>query len=183
MKGLKEDNSGSNAHLHLGLIEDPCADPHFWSIFQTFRFTKDCGKPDTVQETVAAMAHDQLPSNNSITATLLKRIQFLGWHVTPEGRIGDMFGTFSIFEISCAELKLRMEWQWLFVVASATHHRPALKELTRVWPLSTRIWLSHLCPSDQALYRKLLNGTHVTQDGKKYCNETEDDLCPFLCVQ
>ena len=179
MKGLKEDYSGSNAHLHLGLIEDPSADPHFWSIFQTFRFIKDCGKPDIVHETVAAMALNQLPSHNSITATLLKRIQFLGWHITSEGWTCDLFGTFSLFEISCAELKLRMEWQWLYVVASATNHRQGLQELTRVWPLSTRIWLSHLSPSDQALYRKLLNGTHVTQDGKKYCNESDDDQCPF----
>ena len=179
MKGLKEDHSGSNAQLHLGLIEDPSVDPHFWSIFQTFRFIQDCGQSDTVQATLAAMATDSLPVQNSITATLLKRIQFLGWHVTRSGLLGDLFGTFSLFAVSVAELKLRMEWQWLCVVASATQHRPGLIELTRVWPSSTRTWLSHLNPSDQALYRKLLNGTHVTQDGKRYCNESEVDTCPF----
>lgn len=179
MKGLREDHSGSNAHLHLGLVEDPLADPQFWSIFQTFRFIKDCGKPDVVQETLAGMAHDSFPVHNSITATLMKRVQSLGWHVNEQGALVDSFGPFSLFEVSCAELKVRVEWQWLHVVASVVSHRGGLRELNQVWPQSTREWPSHQNVSDQALYRKLLNGTHVTQDAKKYCRESEDDLCPY----
>ena len=49
MKGLGEDHAGSNAVLHLGLVETPQTDPHFWSIQQSFRFVKDCGRPDVVQ--------------------------------------------------------------------------------------------------------------------------------------
>ena len=179
MKGLGEDHAGSNSSLHLGLVEAPQADPHFWCIQQTFRFVKDCGRADVVQEVLAAMAYGVTPAQNTITSTLLHRIQFLGWHVNDQGHIVDSFGSFSLFAISCPELFLRLEWQWLMVVVGATAHRVALGGLEYVWPLSTRAWLHTQSPSDQALFRKLLNGTHITQDGKKYSQETTDDKCLF----
>lgn len=179
MKGLKEDHAGSNAMLHLSLIEDPAADPQFWSILQTLKFAKDCGNKDVVQNTLAAFAQGSFLAKNTITATLLTRIQTLGWHVDSRGKIVDTFGTFSLFAISSVELKLRLEWQWLQVVSCATSHRIMLGGLDQVWPQSTRLWLSLQDPSDQALYRKLLNGTHITQDGKKHCKESTDDQCPF----
>lgn len=182
MKGLREDHAGSNSVLHLGLIEVPLADPHFWSIFQTFRFVKDCGHTDIVQDTLAAMASGVQEVHNSITAVLLHRVQFLGWHVQDRGLLVDDFGAFSLFKVSCVELMLRLEWQWLKVVTSSTAHRKSLAGLDRVWPQSTRQWLHMQDASDQALYRKLLNGTHVTQDGKQHCQESADDQCPFcLC--
>ena len=179
MKGLGEDHSGSNSMLHLGLIEMPSVDPHFWSIQQTFRFVKDCGRKDIVQDVLAMMANGEVPMHNSITATLVSRIQFVGWHITPSGRIVDLFGSFSLFEISCTELYLRLEWQWRHVVVGATSHRSGIGGLERIWPQSTRAWLQMQNASDQALYRKLLNGTHVTQDGKKHSQETNDDTCPY----
>lgn len=179
MKGLSEDHAGSNALLHLGLVEEPAADPHFWAIFQTFRFVKDCGKRELVQEVLASMANGDTPVHNSITSTLLSRIQFLGWHVTFAGLVVDTFGVFSLFDISCIELLHRLEWQWQHVVTSATAHRVGLGGLDRVWPQSTRQWLRSQSPCDQALYRKLLNGTHVTQDGKRHCHEISEDTCPY----
>ena len=179
MRGLKEDHSGSNAMLHLGLVEEPTTDPQFWSIFQTLRFVKDCGRKDVVQDALAEFAHGKQVVGNTITANLLNRIQTLGWHVNDLGKLVDSFGMFSLFSISCVELKLRMEWQWLQVVTNATQHRLMLGDLDRVWPLSTRQWLQTQNPSDQALYRKILNGTHITQDGKKHCKESDDEQCPF----
>jgi len=182
MKGLGEDHAGSNALLHLGLIESPQADPHFWCIQQTFRFVKDCGRFDVVQDTLSDMAQGIIPAHNSITATLMQRVQFLGWSVDVKGFLVDAFGPFSLFDISCAELFLRLEWQWLHVVQSATQHRIGIAGLEHVWPQSTRGWLSAQNPSDQALFRKILNGTHITQDGKKYCQTIEEDTCPYcLC--
>ena len=99
MKGLKEDHSGSNAHLHLGLVEDP-------STLQTFRFVKDCGRPDVVKSVLAQLVADPSLAQNSITATLLTRVQFLGWHVDPRGCLVDAFGAFSLFSISCVELQI-----------------------------------------------------------------------------
>ena len=151
MKGLREDHSGCNSLLHLGLVEDPMADPHFWSIMQTLRFCKDCGNPPVVKQVLADMANLGAGVHNSITATLLTRLQFLGWHIDAAGRVVDEFGTFSLFAVTCVELKLRMEWQWLQVVTGATSHRFAIEGLDRTWPQSTRQWLGTQNPSDQAL--------------------------------
>lgn len=112
-------------------------------------------------------------------AQLVADPSLVGWHVDPMGCLVDAFGAFSLFSISCVELQMRLEWQWLSVVTSATNHRASLDGLARVWPQSTRKWLRQQSPSDQALYRKLLNGTHVTQDGKKHCNESQSDICPY----
>ena len=46
-------------------------------------------------------------------------------------------------------------------------------------PADTRRWLGKLEVSDQALFHKILNGTHFTQDGKHYCQESDSDICPF----
>jgi hypothetical protein len=126
MKGLGEDHAGSNSMLHLGLVEHPSADPHFWCIFQTFWFIKDCGRKDVVQEVLSSMAYALMPAQNTITSTLLHRVQFLGWHISVSGKIVDEFGEFSLFSISCPELLMRLEWQWLKVVVSVTAHRAAL---------------------------------------------------------
>ena len=180
MKGLKEDGAGANAHVHLGLVERPVVDPHCWAILQTFRLTRDCGSAARVEPLLAALAMGEvtLPSN-TITQTLLQRIQALGWHVMPGGFLTDMFGTFSLFAISMTELTLRVECQWIFRVAQEVSHRPCFEGLAACDPVMTRQWLMGLEVSDHALFRKVLNGTHITQDGKKYAQEAESDVCPY----
>ena len=180
MKGLRADGSGANSMVHLGLIEHATTDPQVWSILQTCRLVRDCGSPDRVENVLAALVTDQssLPVN-SITNTLLVRIQVLGWSVNDKGWLVDMLGPFSLFSISAAELQYRVELQWTLVVADATKHRPCFQGLGAVDPADTRKWLMSLNTPDRALFRKLLNGTHITQDGKHYCQEVEHDLCLF----
>ena len=180
LRGIREDGIGSNAHVQLGLVEQPSLDPQFWAIVQTFRLTRDCGHAERVEPLLATLAAGRvsLPSN-TITQTLLHRIQILGWHVSSGGMLCDLFGIFSLFEVSITELLLRMEYQWTFVVSQSVSHRPCFAGLDRCDPRATRAWLSTLEVSDRALFRKVLNGTHITQDGKKYCQEASDDICPY----
>ena len=180
VKGLKEDGSGSNAQVQLGLIERASTDPQCWAIMQTLRLTRDCGVVARVEPLLAELAHGQtdLPSN-TITQTLLLRIQTLGWHVTLGGALCDVFGPFSLFETSFTELTVRVEFQWTYVVAQAVSHRPCFNGLERCDPGATRLWLNSLAVSDQALFRKVLNGTHITQDGKRHSQEATDDVCPY----
>lgn len=116
---------------------------------------------------------------NGITNTLLQRIQFLGWHVDATGFIHDMLSPFSLFQISAAELQFRVEHQWPLIVQAAVVHRQCFQGLNGVDPGDTRKWIATLSASDHALFCKLLNGSHVTQDGKHYCQEEVSDLCPF----
>lgn len=180
MKGLNASGAGCNSMIHLGLIEQPTTDPHFWTILQTFRLVRDCGFADIVGSALSALVHDaDGVMRNGISATLLTRLQILGWHVPSVSCVVDDFGQFSIFEICLAELRWRMEWAWLKVVAAGVAHRPGLSDLARVDPGKTRKWLTALPAVDRAVVRKLLNGAHITQDGKHYCQESDTDLCTF----
>ena len=180
MKGLKVDVAGANAAVHLGMVEKCCVDPFCWSILQTLHLTRECGVSHRVESVLAdiAMGQTSIPGN-SITHTLFGRIIALGWHVAPDGKIHDMIGSFSLFEISAVELRYRVERHWPHVVAEAVRHRPNFVGLGEVDVEATREWMQSLDPADQGLFRKVLNGTHITQDGKKHCQEAELDVCPF----
>lgn len=183
MKGLNSDSAGANSMVQLGLIESPDVDPLCWSILQTIRLARDCGDPERVGTVLMQIAagSDMFPAN-SITTTLLTRLQSVGWSICPGGSVQDMIGKFSLFDVSAAEIKFRVEFHWVFLVAAATAHRPCFAGLDRCDPFDTRSWLTGLGVSDQALFRLVLNGSHITNDGKKYCNESDHDLCPFcLC--
>ena len=180
MKGLNADGAGCNAMVHLGLLESPLTDPHFWSIYQTFKMVRECGIEDVVHPALFALATgDEAYANNGITATVLTRIQTFGWHVSSPHCLLDDFGPFNLFSICIAELRWRMEWAWLKVVAACVAHRPGFSGLWQIDPARTRAWLSKLNCSDRAAYRKILNGAHVTQDGKHYCQEADSDVCQF----
>ena len=180
MKGLKADTAGANAHVQLGMIERANVDPQCWAILQTFRLTRDCGSQPHVEGVLAALADDtlSLPAN-TITHTLMHRIHTLGWHITPEGHVQDFFGPFSIFGVSMTELQYRVEFHWTQVIAQVVSHRPCFQGFSEVDPWATRNWLRALDPSDKALFRLVLNGAHITQDGKRYCQQVDKDICPY----
>ena len=180
MKGLDADGAGCNAWIHLGMIEDPCADPQFWAIIQTFRCIRECGESEHVNSCLAALAHGEsnLPQNG-ISATLLQRMQTLTWHVTEQGRIVDLFGSFDLFGASASELVFRARWAWQAVISQKVAHRPGFSQLYFADPGDTRQWLQSLAGDDLILFHKCLNGTHITQDGKSHCQEGATDHCPF----
>ena len=159
MRGLKADSAGANPFVHLGLIEHVTVDPLCWSIMQTFRLARDCGNACRVERVLSDLVSgcDHIPSN-SITSTLLGRIQCLGWHVDSAGMLHDFIGPFSLFEVSVTELLLRVEYHWTYVVAAHVSHRPCFEGMSRVDPDDTRQWLHTLDVADQALVRKTLNG-------------------------
>ena len=180
MRGLSADVAGANAHVHLGMVEAPDLDPQFWAVMQTFRLARDCGSHREVRMTLGAMAVGTLDlPNNGITSTLLERIHSLGWHVSFEGRISDQFGSFSLFQVCIAELWLRASFAWNHVIAAAVAHRPGFCDVARCDPGHTRKWLRSLRTPDRVLMHKALNGTHITQDGLKYCRKVDDDVCTF----
>lgn len=180
MKGLAADGSGCNAMVHLGMVERPATDLHFWTVLHTLRMVRDCGVPEVVHPALWELARgNQEYATNGISATLLTRLQLLGWHILSPTLVVDDFGSFSLLAICLAELQWRMEWAWVKVVAAHVSHRPGFAALECVDPVRTRQWLAKLPLDDRAAYRKLLNGAHITQDGKHYCQESDSDLCPF----
>eukprot|EP00435_Cladocopium_sp_Y103_P000080 s602_g1.t1 len=183
MKGICADGAGCNAFVHMGLVEDSLTDPHFWAICNTFRFVRDCGLCRDVESTLVLLAYGQvnIPSN-SITQTLLVRIQRLGWHVHETGQLQDVFGSFSLFDTSLSELLFRAAWAWQYYVAQQVSHRPGFVGLQYVDVPATRRWLAKLSLSDRLLMHKVLNGSHITEDCISHCHGGSD-RCPFCdCV-
>jgi ribonuclease HI len=180
MKSLQAEGSGCSSIVHLSLCEKPQTDPHFWTLVQTFRLVRDCGIADVVIPALQALVRgDGNAMANGITATLLGRLQVLGWHVNSDGCCNDDFGSFSLFDICLDELLWRTEWSWLKVVSATVRHRPGFADLDQIDPADTRRWLQSLNASDQALMRKSLNGAHITQDGKHHCQEVLSDVCLY----
>ena len=180
MRGLHADGAGSNAFLHLGLVHEPNSDPHFWAILSTFRLVRACANRAEVKASMIALSFGKSTCpDNSFTFTLLTRIQILGWHINETGLLQDDIGSFSLFGASFAEISFRAGLAWQKIVSQEVSHRPGLVHLSRCDPFHTRQWLQSLTECDAALMRKLLNGTHITQDGKQYCHTGADDLCQF----
>ena len=184
MKGLDSDHAGANAWIQLGLIEPCLVDPQCWAIMQTFRCVRESGEQQYVRQMLALLVEGcDDPPANSFTTTLLTRLHTLGWHVCANGDVADLFGRFCLFQISISELRFRVQWAWQFVVAQQVQHRPGFFSLADVDPAETRVWLNSLPRDDQELFKKCLNGCHITQDSKQYCQEGGTNLCPYCeCV-
>eukprot|EP00435_Cladocopium_sp_Y103_P055048 s1564_g18.t1 len=180
MKGLQAEGAGVNSHLHLGLVETPLHDPQFWSIMATFRFMRECACPEQVRQILVDIVSgfSSIP-DNSITSTLAMRLQVLGWHVCPTGRLCDELGTFCLFAVSAQELHARATEAWTRVIASEVHHRKGFEACHRVDAEHTRHWVRLLNASDAALVRKILNGAHFTQDVLCFSQPDLSPLCPY----
>lgn len=184
MRGLDEEGAGSNSWVHLGMAEHPLIDPQFWTLVQTVRCARDCGDHGQVATNLHLLttAPEVLPAN-CISSTLLARLQTLGWHIHPKGFVSDEWGCFHLFGACMTEVILRAQWAWQKVVAQQVSHRPGFHNLHFADAGDTRSYLKTLKVEDQDLFRKCLNGRHITQDSKHYCQEGGSDLCPYCqCV-
>ena len=184
MKGLNVDVAGSNAWVHLGMVERPMNDPQFWAIIQTLRCIRECGTPCQILPRLVSLAQGtpSLP-DNCVSATAITRIQTLGWHVSRDGTLFDAYGPLPLFEVSINELMLRAQLAWQQVVHAKVVHRPGFCALIYVDTADTRVWLRSLPMDDSLLFQKCFNGCHITQDGKAHCQEGGSSQCPFCdCV-
>ena len=180
MQSLQADGAGVNPIIHLSLIEDSLVDPLFWSIMATFRTVRDCGSAQTIRSRLHDLAQPSSTGpKNTITYTLLQRLLHLGWSVTSTGQVRDCYGTFDLFTVGWGELTLRSELAWPSYVESQVRHRMGLHGLSYVHVSHTRKWLRTLSVSCRAAFVKVLNGAHITQDGKKYCDVEGSPICPW----
>ena len=184
MKGLNMEAAGCNAWLQLGLIEHAIVDPQFWSVIQTLKCARDCGDTQQIAYAISKIVDSpgSVPTN-TVTMTLLDRIQMLGWHVDAKGFIHDFLGPFSIFSASMSEIVVRAQWAWQMVVAQQVQHRPGLRMIQFADVQDTRLFLKTLGAEDRDIFMKCLNGCHITQDCKTHCQEDGTDVCPYcMCT-
>jgi hypothetical protein len=161
MRGLQADGAGCSPWIQLGMIEHPVCDPLFWSVLQTIRCVRDCAAVDFIQPVLTRLAFGStdLPAN-TITQTLLTRLQCLGWSVRPDGRVEDCFVPFCLFATNLPEIDWRAQLSWQAVVSQQLSHRAGFANLHQADLFGTRKWIRALSPEDAGLGRKLLNGAH-----------------------
>ena len=180
LAALGSDGAGVNPTIHLSLVEDYGTDPLYWAILTTLRTARSCGEPEVIQTRLAQMVHPDFGGpNNTICHTLLARIQKVGWTVQPDGLIQDMFGAFHLMTVGLAELTLRLSLAWPQFVAQQIQHRPALWGIAHAHVAHTRKWLRTLSVPRRAAFVKILNGAHITQDGKQHCDAHGSSICPW----
>ena len=184
MKGLRYDNAGCNAAVHLGLVEHPSSDPWYWAVLQTFRSVRDADVCSHFEDAFRLVAsHTYRGPRNSVSMTLVTRVAKLGWQIQPNGYVSDALGPFSLFQVGFAELQFRMELAWTGVVAQQVVHRRGFTGLSHADPVRTRQWVKTLQPTDAGAFKKLLNGTHMTRDAQSHCAPGSSNLCPWcLCT-
>ena len=180
VRGLQADGAGCNPWIQLGLIEHPSCDPGYWSVLQTIRSVRDCAALDFVQPVLTRLAWEgtNMPGN-SITQTLLTRIQVLGWSVRADGLIEDFLGPFCLFECTMGEIDFRAQLSWQAVVSQQVAHRQGFKDLHLADVQGTRKWLASQSPEEAGLCRKLLNGAHFTRDAQRHWQEDDGNTCQF----
>ena len=180
MRGLQAKASGANPWIQLGLIEQVTTDPAFWTLATSIRQVRAYGCATALEPLLADIAHctDEYPANG-ITSTLVHRLQWLGWHILPHGGLRDQFGTFSLFDCSLPEILLRAEWSWRLVVSEQVRSRHGMSSFHLCDATATRRWLRLLPSVDQALFRKVLNGSFFIENAKVKWDSSVDDTCPF----
>ena len=184
MRGIEADGSGCSSWIHLGLIENPEADPQYWALKETLRCVRLCQNEQQIGMLVdlAIQQSPGLPSGGP-TQALVHRLQYVGWTCKNGAIIQDSWGEFSLFTISFQELMIRASVSWQFVIAAKMVDRPCFEGLSQADPISTRKFLSLLPLIDQGVYRKALNGAAFTNDVLCHFNESGSDCCKFCGAQ
>ena len=180
VRGLQADGAGCSPWIQLGLIEHPACDPGYWSVMQTIRSVRDCAALDFVQPVLTRLAWEgtDIPGN-SITQTLLSRLQVLGWSIRADGLLEDFLGPFCLFACTMAEIDFRAQLSWQGVVSQQVAHRAGFKDLHLADVQGTRQWIASQPTEDAGLCRKLLNGAHFTRDAQRYWQEEDGNMCQF----
>ena len=180
MKGLCAEGSGCNPMIHLGGIEHPTLDPQAWAIIETLRTVRESASEESLSVLISeAVAPDSQIPHFSMTQLLVERLHFLGWTCTHGVKVKDLFGEFSLLQVSFPELVLRICHAWGHVIADAVSHRKTFDGLHKADFAGTRAYVRGLDQTDQGIFRKALNGAHFTNDSVCHFSDTGTVCCEF----
>lgn len=158
VRGLNADAAGASSILQLSCVEHPLTDPGFWIIMQTLRTVRDCGTPSRVKEMLVEIAYDRTRApSNSITHTLLSRMQLLGWSISCNGLVSDSIGEFDLFQQSFPEVQFRAERAWLQVVAHEVSHRQGFDAMFMV---DACVRICKFCSCEDSRYHRFWQCDH-----------------------
>ena len=179
MKGLNLKAPGANPLLQLSLMEYPVSDPFFFAVRSSFFDLKCLAGPEVVCPLldVASESVARVPGPATL---LLNRANLLGiaWHPSL-GKFHDAFGSFDLWQSSCAEVQMRLCYAWQTQAQEKMCHRPSFRGLDLSDPGLTRRLFWSFPAQEQAFLKISLNGTFFTNDALCHCGEDESRDCSF----
>ena len=177
LQALSFQKPGANPMLHM-LLDPGHLDPHLFAIVVTLRDHRSMGATAAQLESLSLAACDSLGSLNTVSQILVQRVHQLGWAISTDGVVTDRFGSFSLSEVSWQELDLRLRWAWHSVVSVSVAHRRDFARFHLVDVDATRLCLQDMSPSDQGVYRRLLNDSMFTnRDAWRWSVDGSDRCC------
>ena len=176
MRALRCDKPGVNPMLQC-ILEGPLCDPQLYLALETFR---DFRSLDPVNGSCALglTASGSLHLDwNSVHEILVQRLHQLGFDVGDEGLIRDALGVFDLVACSIPELLIRMQRQWVSVLASQLRHRATFVDFARVDLFATRAAYMSLSPFDQGVMRRWHTGAFLANDVAWRWSSSASKLC------
>ena len=181
LQALAFQKPGANPMLHL-LLDAGHLDPHLYAVVVTLRDHRSIGSSSAQLASLTLAACEGLGSQNTVSQILVQRAHQVGWSIETDGIVSDRFGSFSLHQLSWQELDLRLRWAWHNVVSIGVSHRLDFSRFHLVDVDATRRFLFGLSPSDQGVYRRLLNGSMTTNKDAWRWSAEGSDLCRY-CQQ
>ena len=105
------------------------------------------------------------------------------WPVGTGGQLTDACGIGNPVRFSRQEFDLRFKWIWNMDVAQAAAHRSPFCSFPRIDMTSTCHFLGSFSPSDQGLFRRILNGSSQTHAEIWQWSESGSLFCHFCGEQ
>ena len=184
LKGLGMSRPGSNAAIHLALVESPSADPGFVLLRSSVVDLRIQLHPQ-----VAVPILDHLASGVSVRCPgpvgfFLQRIHQIGWTWDAVmSKIQTGSALFDLWTCSPGELQIRLERAWEQSVANQACNRAGFQGLQTADPVLTRRSIARLSPVDQTMLRLALNGAFYTQDALHHFDGEAAPTCRFCGAQ
>ena len=178
MSALGLQKPGANPLLQFAL-DKSYLDPLLFAAVVTLRDHRALGGSDAHLHRLDACALEAHGVSSSVSGVFVQRMHQLGVAVGPQGQLRDSYGAFNFLTASWQEIDLRLKWSWKMVVAQAVAHRSPFVDFPKVDVSYTGRFLDSLPPCDQGVYRRVLNGSLLTNAEAWRWSESGTLECQF----
>ena len=178
MSALGYQKPGASPFVHL-LLDFGFLDPQLFAVVSTFRDHRALFGSPLQRDQLGACASSAVGSRSSVSAVLVQRLHQVGWSVADSGWVTDGYGSFDLQTVSWQEVELRLRWSWKKVVAQAVLHRSPFAGFVRVDLDFTKKLLFAMNPSDQGVFRRILNGSQQSNSESWRWSKSGTLACRF----
>ena len=178
MRALRVAKPGANPFLQM-VLDGFSADPQLFSIWNTILDFRSLGGHGESSLCLGLIGADGFRSAQAtVSEVLCHRLHQLGWQVLSERIVSDQYGSFDLASCNVVELRTRVGWSWLQVVAQKLENRLDFAHFSSVHVADTLAGVRKFPIQDQAALRAVLNGTTFTNRHAYHWSDSGVLECP-----